>query len=146
MLDESLYWDTSALVSLLTEDLHSRHAIAARTPRYRHCISSLTVSEVFAVIYRTKAHGYINVAQQFLQEIREGFWTLLHAHPEANLLMTLAAKHSLRGADLWHLAAAHGLHAEIPELRVITFDEQLARACREEGLLFTTPRTRAEHS
>jgi hypothetical protein len=40
----------------------------------------------------------------------------------------------LRGADLWHLALAKTLQADLPELGLVTFDEALAEAAVGEGL------------
>ena len=54
--------------------------------------------------------------------------------PDWNLMRALSLKWPLRGADLWHLAAAKNLHADLPELKVLSFDQRLVRAAREEGV------------
>jgi hypothetical protein len=46
----------------------------------------------------------------------------------------LATKWPLRGADLWHLAAAKSLQTELPELAFLSFDLKLAAAAKGEGL------------
>jgi prevent-host-death family protein len=48
---------------------------------------------------------------------------------------SLAVRHSLRGADLWHLAQAHTLLGDLPGLRMLTFDRRLRSATESEGLL-----------
>ena len=47
---------------------------------------------------------------------------------------TAGGKHSLRGADLWHLAAAMTLKRELPELWLMTFDQRLKTAAELEGI------------
>ena len=47
---------------------------------------------------------------------------------------TLAVQWPLRGADLWHLAAADTLRRELPDLKVITFDSRLGVASQGIGL------------
>lgn len=131
-----LYWDASAILSLLVEDIHTPRARAALTPRWSHFVSSLGVAEVLGVL----AHGPMPVIRtkraQFLRDVHEGFWLQSHLVPPTESLDTLSEKHPLRGADLWHLAAALALKKELPNLRLITFDLQLARATRREGMLF----------
>lgn len=46
----------------------------------------------------------------------------------------LASKWPLRGADLWHLAAAKTLQKDLPELTVLTFDNRLYVAALGEKL------------
>jgi len=46
----------------------------------------------------------------------------------------LSKKWPLRGADLWHLAAAKALQREFSELYVLTFDKRLGKAAKGEGL------------
>jgi len=46
----------------------------------------------------------------------------------------LAAKHPLRGAYLWHLAAAISLKSEFRELSLLTFDQRLRIAAESEDL------------
>ena len=50
------------------------------------------------------------------------------------MIRSLSNKWPLRGADLWHLAAAKNLHREFPELFLLSFDNQLKRAAAGEAL------------
>jgi len=47
---------------------------------------------------------------------------------------SLSSKWPLRGADLWHLAMAKSLQAELPELTFMSYDARLVAAARGEGL------------
>jgi hypothetical protein len=44
-------------------------------------------------------------------------------------------RHTLRGADLWHLAQVRTLLGELPGLKMLTFDRRLRVAAASEGLL-----------
>jgi len=44
----------------------------------------------------------------------------------------VSIKYSLRGADLWHIAAAKTLQRELPEVKVLTFDKRIAVAAKKE--------------
>jgi transposase len=54
--------------------------------------------------------------------------------PSWDTIAMLARKWPLRGADLWHLAAAKDLRAELPELKMLSFDAPLATAAAGDGL------------
>ena len=64
----------------------------------------------------------------------DGRWRQLNGLPDRNTVAALAQKWQLIGADLWHLALAVSLKAELPELQLISFDERLNQAATGEGL------------
>jgi len=63
-----------------------------------------------------------------------GPWRRVNASPEWTEVRRLSAKWPLRGADLWHLAAAKSLQGELPELVILTYDVRLAVAAKGEGM------------
>lgn len=69
--------------------------------------------------------------------LQQGPWRHLNAWPNWATLRSLSAKWPIRGADLWHLATAKGLQAQIPELGLLTFNMRLQRAGEGEGLGFS---------
>ncbi|MBI3997842.1 MAG: type II toxin-antitoxin system VapC family toxin [Armatimonadetes bacterium] len=130
------YWDSSAVLSALFRDRHSKNATAwARRPGV-HLISTLAWAEVHAVISRIEREQAL--AQVLVDAAREaldrGPWHRTNVSPEWDLVRDLSARWPLRGADLWHLAAARSLKTELPELRLLSFDDRLAGAARAEGL------------
>lgn len=131
-----LYWDASAVISLLIADPHTRKARQAAHPDGFHLLSSLSVAEVLSVLSRRKTGDVSAQKEEFSRELDEGNWSLDLTGPSSKTLKSLSAHHPLRGADLWHLAKALELKVEIPELRLITFDADLANSCRQEGLLY----------
>lgn len=60
-------------------------------------------------------------------------WHRTNISPSWTLATALARGHSLRDADLWHLAAAKDLQRDLPELALASFDERLLSAAAAEG-------------
>jgi predicted nucleic acid-binding protein len=130
------YWDTSAIVAALFSDEHSAEATRlARSPG-THLISSIAWAETHAVIARIERDRFLatTLVDASRDTLSEGPWQRINVTPAWGTVETLARAWPLRGADLWHLAAAKTLHAELPELRIVTFDNRLAAAARSEGL------------
>jgi len=130
-----VYWDTSAIISALFRDRHSDTASAAARAPGTHLISSLGWAEVQAVIARIeREHALSPVLVSAAREALErGPWVRLSVDPDRQQIAALASMWPLRGADLWHLAAAKALQADLPELRLLSFDTRLAEAARGEG-------------
>jgi hypothetical protein len=68
------------------------------------------------------------------ETLERGPWRRVNVSPEWGLARALSRKWPLRGASLWHLCAAKTLHAELPELRLLSFDTRLAISAQGEGL------------
>jgi hypothetical protein len=66
-------------------------------------------------------------------------WRQLNGLPDHGVVAALSRKWPLRGADLWHLALAVSLQEELPELRLVSFDDQLREAAAGEGLTAPSP-------
>ncbi len=132
----ALYWDSSAVLSALFQDRHSGRATAAARRPGVHLLSSVAWAEVQAVIARIERERAL--AEILVKAAREalelGPWRQMNVSPEWTLVSDLARRWQLRGADLWHLGAAKTLQAELPHLRVLTFDARLAAAAHGEGL------------
>lgn len=131
-----VYWDASAILSFLFQDIHSASARNWAEKEGVHFISSLAWSEVCAVIFRLKKENIISesAVHTAYEAIRQGPWRRLSAIPEWDLTENLSKRWSLRGADLWHLAAGKSLQNEMPELVLLTFDLKLEKSVRGESL------------
>ena len=132
----AVYWDGSAVLSALFRDEHSKAASKRASGSEVQLLSSLAWAEVHAVIARIEqeralAKILIAAAREALEE---GPWRRLNTVPDWKLVQSLSIKWPLRGADLWHLAAAKSLQSELPELSFLSFDTRLAAAARGEGL------------
>lgn len=66
--------------------------------------------------------------------LETGPWRNLKMGPSNAILKKIASKWPLRGADLWHLAAAKTLKPELPELLILTFEQKLYSAASGEAI------------
>jgi predicted nucleic acid-binding protein len=131
-----VYWDASAILSALFRDRHSAGALAWGRQPGVHLISTLAWAEAHAVIGRAARERAL--ASVLIEAAREtlarGPWRRVYVSPDWHLVRDLSGKWPLRGADLWHLATAKTLQAELPELTILSYDERLGRAAHGEGL------------
>ena len=138
-MDKSLqviYWDASAVLSALFTDAHSKAAKKWSTAKGVHFISTLTFAEVTAVISRMQKERILadTLSQAAFEVLDNGPWRRISSLPDWKVIKSLSAKWPLRGADLWHLAAAKSLHKEFPELFLLSFDHRLNIAAAGEAL------------
>lgn len=131
-----IYWDASAILSVLIRDAHSARATAIARRRATHLVSTLAYAEVAAVISRLERRGELPavLAEASRELLRDGPWRRLHLQPDWVSIDGLATQWPLRGADLWHLATVVTLSRELPEVRVVTFDGRLSAASAGLGL------------
>ena len=131
-----IYWDSSAVLSALFTDTHSKVAKKWSTAKGVHFISTLAFTEVAAVISRMQRERILpdTLSQAAFEVLDNGPWRRISTLPDWKMIRTLSAKWPLRGADLWHLAAAKSLHREFPELFLLSFDNRLKRAAEGEAL------------
>lgn len=132
--DAVIYWDGSAVLSVLIEDAHTERATTVVTWPVPHLLSTLGYAEVIAVLSRLERDRQLSaaLAGAARQALRAGPWRGLALQPDRSTVDELAANWPLRGADLWHLATATTLRRELPELKVLSFDSPLRGAA--EGL------------
>lgn len=131
-----VYWDASAILSVLIRDSHSTRATAVARRSAIHLISTLAHAEVSAVIARLERTRELPsvLAKASRELLRDGPWRRLHLQPDWTSIDEAAPRWALRGADLWHLATAATLSRELPEVRVLSFDGRLAAAAAGLGL------------
>ncbi len=128
------YWDASAILPLFVQDKHTPRSERAIKSSGVHILSSLAIAEVLGVFARINGVEILLKRDEFLKEIDDGCWSLSHTAPLPETLKKLVLKYKLRGADLWHLAAASDLKRELPELALLSFDQALSTAAQAEGL------------
>jgi predicted nucleic acid-binding protein len=132
-----MYWDTSAILSTLFNDAHSDRAAAYARSRGFHFVASLGWAEAYAVMSRIEREGALGktLVDAARAALEAGPWRRINAGPNWKAVKSLAQAWPLRGADLWHLATAKELHAEMPELELLSFDQRLNAAAKGEGLV-----------
>ena len=132
-----IYWDTSAVISTFFQDEHSEQAIYyAGLVGAAHLLSSLALAETHAVLNRLRREGLLNdiLIKAAVESLETGPWKHLKIVPDAAEIKALGKKWPLRGADLWHLAAAKTLQTEFPEIILLTYDNRLHLAASGENL------------
>lgn len=132
-----LYWDASAVLSLLFTDSHSDTAVAWARSGAVHLISTLACAESSAVIAHLQRDQAMTdvLAQSVRNSLSNGPWRRTTVQPAWETIHPLATRWPLRGAALWHLACAKGLQQQLPELHLLTFDNRLHEAALGEGLI-----------
>jgi predicted nucleic acid-binding protein len=132
-----IYWDTSAILSALFRDEHSDLAVAHARRKGFHFVTSLAWAEAHAVMARLERDGAMSkVLVDAARNVFEGGpWWRINAGPNWKNVQMLARAWPLRGADLWHLATAKELQADLPELTLLSFDQRLNVAAQGEGLV-----------
>ncbi len=131
-----IYWDSSALLSYLFKDSYSEIATAKARQKGVHLVTTLTIAEVYTVISRIKREQLLPelMIDSLFDMLEYGPWSRLNIVPDTMSMRELARRWPLRGAGLWHLAAAKTLQKEFPELTILTFDRELARASKGEKI------------
>jgi predicted nucleic acid-binding protein len=131
-----IYWDSSAILSALFTDAHSKTAKNRADTKGLHFISTLVNAEVSAVIARMQRQHVLveTLVNAAFEVLDQGPWRRIYTWPEWEIVRALSAKWPLRGADLWHLATAITLRKEFPELTFLTFDKRLKNAANGEAL------------
>lgn len=131
-----IYWDSSAVIPVLFEEPKTAEARVLATNPAIHLLSSLAWAEIQATLTRAVREKRVATALVHATDevLLRGPWRRVYAIPSWGLIRTLSRTWPLRGADLWHLALAKTLKAEIPEMAFISFDENLAEAAMGEGL------------
>jgi len=130
-----IYWDASAVLSVLIKDSHSETAQRWIRKTGLHLLSTLAYAEVVSVLDRMERENLLTriLVQSASQELLEGPWRLLNVCPARDQMDSLRGKYALRGADFWHLALARTLREEIPELIFMSFDRKLLDGAEKEG-------------
>ncbi|MCI5224115.1 MAG: PIN domain-containing protein [Candidatus Electrothrix sp. AR4] len=126
-----VYWDASAVLSLLFDDIHTKSAQSWwKRSRTVHLLSSLAFVETAAVIGRLERTGSLDafLVETAYTNLAAWGWRRTSIQPDSELVGTYARCWPLRGADLWHLACACTLRRQLPELRLLTFDNRLHEA------------------
>jgi predicted nucleic acid-binding protein len=132
-----IYWDASAILSALLLDEHSQDAHKWVGQSGHHFLSSLSYSEVLAVLGRIRREKDMAplLVDAAIEVLENGPWRRLFIIPQWNIIKDLSNKWPLRGADLWHLSAAKGLQDHFPELQLLTYDIRLKVAAQGEQMV-----------
>lgn len=131
-----LYWDASAILSVLIKDENSKEAQNWANRDGVHLISTLSYSEVLAVLSRIQRDKVMEAGaiRSAAEALEGGLWRRLAITPQWNITKRLSEKWPLRGADLWHLSAAKSTQEHFPEVQLLTYDRKLMIAAQGEEI------------
>lgn len=133
MITDVVYWDSSAILSVLFRDMHSEIALTRIRRPDIHIVSSLGWTEVHAVMARHLREGAPEAIVSRAVTTLENGWRYLRSGPSRAHVRELARRWPLRDADLWHLGTARTIAEEMP-VALLSFDAALAAAATGEGL------------
>ncbi len=131
-----LYWDASAILSALIKDENSKRAQNWANRDAVHLISTLSYSEVLAVLSRIQRDKVMPevLVRDALEALENGPWRRLYIVSKWNITKKLSEKWPLRGTDLWHLSAAKSTQDHFPEVQLLTYDRKLRIAAQGEKM------------
>lgn len=131
-----IYWDSTALLSYLFRDSHSEQVQVRARQKGVHLLTTLAMAEVYTVLSRIQRENVLPdlVIKSLFEMLESGPWSKLNIVPDSLAMRELACRWPLRGSGLWHLATAKTLQREFPELMILTYDRELARASKGESL------------
>ena len=141
------YWDSSALVPLLVEDVHSegaRDLYLANPAVTTWWGSAIECASALARIERAGGLTLLRAATAFerLRAFEASWNTVEPSERIRDLARRLLRVHDLRAADSLQLAAALSASEEQPSgLEFVCFDQRLAAAAAREGFeILSSPR------
>jgi predicted nucleic acid-binding protein len=132
-----IYWDASAILSVLVEDGHSQKAQKYINKRGVHFLSTLAAAETYAVLSRMKFDGILTTIlyKSALEVFENSPLRKIYIQPEWKIIQKLSSLYVLKGADLWHLATVETIKMDLPETKIITFDKKLSSASKKEKVV-----------
>lgn len=136
-----LYLDTSALVKLFVEEIHSdrvREAVSEAKLAVTHAIAYVEACATFARAAHARGDDALFAALRANLDIQWEAWEILEAsEPLIRRAADLAGRYRLRGYDSLHLAAAQATLESFGGQMAVhfaVFDDQLSGAARQAGV------------
>jgi predicted nucleic acid-binding protein len=131
------FWDTSALVPLVVDELSTRQMAALLSDDPTITVWICTSVELASAVWR-RARSHDRLSQGDAEALISALESIWIAIDETRAIVDrarhLLTKHRLRGMDALQLAAALVASGDNPRiLPVVTLDHDLARAARAEG-------------
>jgi predicted nucleic acid-binding protein len=132
----NLFWDTSALVALLFEEPHSAEAERARASTTTgHAWRWIRVEAAAAMSRRDASDERWARMEGLLASLR-----LIDLSPDdLDVLCRVNRTWRLRAADAGHLHCFRRAAYAMPDLQLVTFDDEMVAAARTHGLPLWQP-------
>ena len=131
------FWDTSALVPLVVDELSTRQMAALLSDDPNITVWICTSVELASAVWRrARSHDPLSQrdAEALISSLESTWIAIDETRPIVDRARHLLTKHHLRGMDALQLAAALVASGDSPRiLPLVTLDHALARAARAEG-------------
>lgn len=140
-----IFWDTSALVPLLVEEVKTPVSEEVARQDGDLLVWWGTPVEILSAVVRREREGGVpaaetDAARAALSELSNVWSEVIAGNVVRDTASRLLRRHPLRAADALQLAAALTWAQGRPEGRIFfTFDERLADAARREGFDLVRP-------
>jgi len=136
-----MFWDSSALVTLILEQPRSAHARTLAKDDVEMIVWWASAMECASAIARLHRDGLLNAAGErsaraMLAELSASWFEIQPGASLRDHAMRLLRLHPLRAADAMQLAAAREWSGTSASGKFVTFDDRLRDAAEREG--FTT--------
>ncbi|HEY0371751.1 MAG TPA: type II toxin-antitoxin system VapC family toxin [Thermoanaerobaculia bacterium] len=132
------FWDTSAIVPLLTTEAQSEmmREVLADDPRI--ATAAIAPLEISSALWRRRHRREIGIAAQYEAEVLFASLTrrwreVLHTAEVTEVALRLVTRHPMKSLDALQLASAIVLAPEPDILPFVTLDKGLKAAARSEG-------------
>ncbi len=137
-----LYLDTSALIKLFIEEIHSDQVLESAKAAKGLACSSLGYVETHAAFARLAREGLlptqpVNRHQELVSAFNHAWKDFIVVDASPRLIeqaARLVVPHALRGFDAVHLASALEVFHAVPKMRFACYDESLRMAAVNLGL------------
>ena len=124
------FWDTSALLALLFEEVHSGRAKAANDRTDSHLAWRWIEVEARLGLGRRGADA---IQLEFLDRWLSNVEYTVFPDTDYPAIIELGLRHKLRAADAGHLHALLQVRRLFPKIVFVCFDDALAAAAKAEG-------------
>jgi len=126
------FWDTSAVLALIFQEPHTAQAQKAATEvTVAYAWWWLEVEAWSGVVRRNGNNEQRAACRQALN----AFAWVNFPRSKTQDLLGFNAKHGLRAADAGHLFCFKELSHAVPGLNLVSFDREMIKAAKREGLL-----------
>ncbi len=133
------FWDSSAIVPLLTDEPGSAHVRALIERDEQMAVWWATPVECWSALARQRRKELITIDEEdragaFLDELQHTWYQVPPSNEMRRQAHRLVRVHPLRAADALQLAAAIMWSSRTDENEFVTFDKLLREAAQLEGL------------
>jgi predicted nucleic acid-binding protein len=131
-----LFWDTSAILALIFDEVHSKRAGQARSVATRSLAWNWLKAEAWSGLARRNAE---RIDMEKLNSLLNAIEYLNLEPPHVDELCLRNRAWRLRAADAGHLFCFQQASFVLPHLQFVCFDDEMVAVARQEGFRLWQP-------